>query len=96
MPAGNTVSSCAATTIAGPAGADPREHVAGRVGDRLETRLAQQRRHRGRARLLRERRRGDGAEGEGVADEVFEHGGGGAGPLRLATRRTLAGVRPCG
>ena len=96
VPAGNTVSMCAATTIAGPAGPTRASTLpaASVTGSRPASRSSVG--DRGRARLLREGRRGDGAQGEGVADEVFEHGGGGAGPLRLATRRTLAGVRPCG
>ena len=61
----------------GPVAADPREHVAGVVASRLEAASHQQLGDRGRARLLGERRRGDRAQREGVADEVVEHGGAG-------------------
>ena len=78
----------------GPVTADPRQHVAGLVAGRLETARTEQLGDCDRARLLRERRSGDRAEREGVADEVVEHGEAGSGPFRLATPRTLAWVRP--
>ena len=67
-------------------GTDAGEHVAGRVDGRLKARPGQQRGDGGRAVLLPERGRGDGTEGEGVADEIVEHGGGGSGaaPPRYA------------
>ena len=58
----------------GPVAADARQHVAGVVAGRLEAARLEQLGHRDRTRLLRERRSGDRAQREGVADEVVEHG----------------------